>query len=131
MRNSYLPLVSALSGVATVWIPFWLVDTVAPPVGFVISFELGRVAIVILILIASAAVVHAGHVPEAAGLLFGAAAAWALYEVRPLSICQSDLPYRSCTTGETALMVLPALGLLFAGAGCAASGLVRRRKVSR
>ena len=125
MKLSYGSLAAAFTGAATVSIAFWLLESVVPQVWFV-PFEASTLTILLAILVAGAVVARRGRVFEAAALLAGSGAAWAIHEVQPLNLCQSDLLYRPCTTTEIGAMALPAVVLLVVAAGLLASALLRR-----
>jgi hypothetical protein len=92
----------------------WLAESVVPQVLFV-PLEARSLTILLVVFVGGGLVARRGRVFEAAALLAGAGAAWALHEVGPLSLCQSDLLYRSCTVSEVASLTLPAVALLIAG----------------
>ncbi len=127
MKILYRCLGAALAGAATVSVAIWLSQSVVPQVLFV-PFEARNLAILLVLLAGGAVVARRGRVLEAAALLAGSGAAWALHEVYPLSLCQSDLMvYRPCTAGEVAWMALPAVVLLIAGSIFLVSALTRTR----
>ncbi len=126
MKPLYRFLAAALVGAAIVLVAMWLAESVVPQV-LVVPNEAGKVASLLVLLLGGAVIVRRGRVIEAAALLVGGGAAWALREAQPLSLCQSDMLYRPCTTSEVAWLAIPAVGLLIAGLILMVSALLRTR----
>jgi hypothetical protein len=124
MRPWLQALPAAVAGGAAVWGAFWLVESVLPP-AVSVSLGAGRLVILLVPFSAAAVVVVRGRLVEAATLLAGSGAAWAVHEIQPFMLCQSDLLYRPCTVSEFGWMVAPS-GLLIV-CGVVAAMVARRR----
>jgi hypothetical protein len=127
VKPIYRSLAAALVGASIVLVAMWLSESVVPSVLFV-PLEASSLAILLVLLVGGAVVVHRGRVLEAAALLAGAGAFWALRDVQPLSLCQSNVMlYRPCTARLMAWMALPGVALLIAGSILLVSFLARTR----
>lgn len=113
-RTQGRSLGASLAGAAAVLAAIWLTRPVVPEVLFVPD-QASNLAILLVIFGGAGFLVRRGRILEAAALLAGAGATWALFAVRQLTVCQSDLLYRPCTLSETAWMALPPLVVLTAG----------------
>ncbi len=122
MKTVTQDLAAAVAGGAFVWAGFWLVESLLP--GFVfLPPEAGRLVILVAGLAAAALIARRWPILTAAAFLAGSGLAWALHEVHPLVLCQSDALYRPCGTSEVAWMVLPSLLLLLLAAGTGTAAL--------
>jgi uncharacterized membrane protein YiaA len=127
VKPIYRTLAAALVGAAIVVVAMWLSESVVAQ-GLSVPLEVGSLVILLVLFVASAVLSRRGTVLGSSALLVGAAAAWALRVVNPLSLCQSnDMLYRPCTASEVAWMALPAVGLLIAGSILLTSALSRKR----
>lgn len=112
-------------GAAIVLAAIWLSESVVPQVLF-IPLAASGLTILLAMFVGGSVVARRGRVVEAAALLAGSAAAWAIHEADPLSLCQSDLLYRPCTASEVGSMALPPIVLLIAASVLLASALTRK-----
>lgn len=126
MRPWLQALAAAVGGGAAVWGAFWLVESVLPQ-AVSVSLEADRLFILLVPFSAAAVLVGRGRLVEAATLLAGSGAVWAVHEIHPFMLCQSDLLYRPCTVSEFGWMVAPAVLLIACGAVAA---VVARRRLS-
>ena len=126
----YRSLGAALVGASTVLVALWLSRSVLPSASpWFIPLEAESVTILLLVLGGGAVLARRGGISEAAALLAGAGAAWALSEVDPLILCQSDMLYRPCTVSEVAWMALPGLALGIASLVLFFYGLARPQQL--
>ena len=118
VRNWIQALIAAVAGGALVWAMFWLVESILPGWLF-LPMEVGRLAILVATLGVPAVLARLWPL-SAAAFLAGAGIEWALHEVNPVTLCQSDALYRPCTTSEIAWMVVPPIVVLLIPAATAA-----------
>jgi hypothetical protein len=126
MKSWLQTLVAAVAGGAAVWVAFWLLESVLPEV-INVPREAGLLTVLLALLAAGGFLVRGGQLVEAAALLTGSGAAWAVHEVQPFGLCQSDLLYRPCTVSEIGLMVVPPVVLIVCAAVVAT--LAHRRRL--
>ncbi len=132
MRDIARAFAAGLVGAILVWAMFWLEESVLPAVAIYLPLAVGRLLILGSILAVAWLVLARRRPTLIAGItLAGAGLGWALHEMDPLVLCQSDLLYRPCTSSEIGWMVVPAVLLIILGGAVAAVALRHSRVAVR
>jgi hypothetical protein len=122
-------LFAAIVGATLVWGMFWVEESVLPEV-ISLPLAVGRLLMLATVLPAAWLVARRWPSLVAASILAGAGLGWALHEIDPLRMCQSDMLYRPCTTSEIGFMVVPAIVFVLL-AGAIAAGALREKRRTR
>jgi hypothetical protein len=121
VRLDIRALIAAAVGAALTWGMFWLEESVLPEVAIYVPLAAGRLLIMGVILATTWLALRRWPMLAAAAVLAGSGLGWALHEIDPLLLCQSDMLYRPCTSSEIGWMVVPPIVLVLLAGGTLAA----------